>query len=164
MNALDAVRRAEVKHESMLKGSRWGLLKRPKNWTKEQTTDMHCLQRSGRKGLANEASLSGIHRLCRAGEEPEPLYRAWTSWARRSRLEPFKRLGATLKTHLPGILAAYRLGASNAVAEIINSQIQSAIVRARGFKSLPSLTNIIFLTTGKLSNLSASPFLRPSPA
>ncbi len=166
-DALDAVRRAEVKHESTLKGSRWGLLKRPKNWTKEQTTDMHWLQRSGLKtarAWRMKHRFQEIHRLCRAGEDPEPLYRAWISWARRSRLEPFKRLGATLKMHLPGILAAYRLGASNAVAENINSQIQAAIVRARGFKSLRSLTNIIFLTTGKLSNLPASPFLRPTPA
>lgn len=39
-----------------------------------------------------------------------------------------------------------------------NSQIQAASVRARGFKSLRSLTNIIFLTTGKLQNLPAKPF------
>jgi hypothetical protein len=62
------------------------------------------------------------------------------------------------KPSLPGILAAYRLGASNAVAENINSQIQAAIVRARGFQSLRSLTNIILLTTGKLQNLPANPF------
>ena len=99
-----------------------------------------------------------IHPLCRQGADPEPLYRSWISWARRSRLEPFKRLGKTLKAHLPGILAAYRMGVSNAVAENINSQIQAAIVRARGFKSLRSLTNIIFLTTGKLENLPANPF------
>ena len=99
--------------------------------------------------------------MCRAGEDPESLYRSWISWAKRSRLEPFKRLSKTLTSHLPGILAAYRLGASNAVAENINSQIQAAIVRARGFKSLRSLTNIIFLTTGKLSNLPASPFQNP---
>jgi transposase len=67
-------------------------------------------------------------------------------------------LGKTLKAHLPGILAAYRLGASNAVAENINSQIQAAIVRARGFQSFRSLTNIIFLTIGKLQNLPANPF------
>ena len=96
--------------------------------------------------------------------DPEPLYRSWISWARRSRLEPFKRLGNTLKAHLPGILAAYRLGASNAIAENINSQIQAAIVRARGFQSLRSLTNIIFLTTGKLTDLPANPFLNPTPA
>jgi transposase len=39
-------------------------------------------------------------------------------------------LGKTLKAHLPGILAADRFGASNAVAENINSQLQAAIVRA----------------------------------
>ena len=92
------------------------------------------------------------------GEDAEPLFRSWIAWARRSRLEPFKRLGKTLKAHLPGILAADRLGASNAVAENINSQIQAAIVSARGFQSLRSLTNIIFLTTGQLQNLPANPF------
>jgi hypothetical protein len=61
-----------------------------------------------------------LHLMCRAGAAPEPLYRSWISWAKRSRLEPFKRLGKTLKSHLPGTLAAYRLGASNAVAENIN--------------------------------------------
>ena len=99
-----------------------------------------------------------IPQLCRAGADPAPWFRSWISWARRSRLEPFKRLGKTLKAHLPGILAAYRLGASNAIAENLNSQIQAAIVRARGFKSLRSLTNIIFLTTGKLQDLPVNPF------
>lgn len=166
-DALDAVRRAEVKQEASLKGSRWGLLKKPKDWTKEQINDMHWLQRSGLKtarAWRMKHRHQEIHQLCRAGADPEPLYRAFISWARRSRLEPFKRLGATLKSHLPGILAAYRLGASNAVAENINSQIQAAIVRARGFKSLRCLTNIIFLTTGKLTHLPANPFLRPTPA
>lgn len=86
------------------------------------------------------------------------MFRAWIAWARRSRREPFKRLGKILKTPLPGILAAYRLGARNAVAENINSPIQAPIVRARGFQSFRSLTNIIFLTTGKLQNLPANSF------
>lgn len=159
--ALDAVRRAEVKQEPVLKGSRWGLLKSPQDWSREQINDRHWLQRSGLKtarAWRMKQRVKDIHQLCRLGADPEPLYRSWISWARRSRLEPFKRLGKTLKTHLPGILAAYRRGASNAVAENLNSQIQAAIVRARGFKSLRSLTNIIFLTTGKLENLPVNPF------
>jgi hypothetical protein len=40
----------------------------------------------------------------------------------------------------------------------------AAIFRVRGFKSLRSLTNIIFLTSGKVSNLPANPFLNPTPA
>jgi hypothetical protein len=56
------------------------------------------------------------------------------------------------------------LEASNAIAENINSQIQAAIVRAREFKSLRSLTNIIFLTTEKRANLRRlTPFLNSAP-
>ena len=160
-DAVDAVRRSEVKREASLKGTRWALLKSPQDWSFQQITDMHWLQRSGlqvARAWRMKERYQEIHQRCRAGTDPEPLFRAWLSWARRSRLEPFKRLGKTLKTHLPGILAAYRLGASNAMAENINSQIQAAIVRARGFQSLRSLTNIIFLTTGKLPNLPANPF------
>lgn len=166
-DAVDEVRRAEVKQDASLKGSRWGLLKSPEDWSRAQLNDMHWLQRSGLKtarAWRMKQRYKELHLMCRAGADPEPLYRSWISWAKRSRLEPFKRLGKTLKSHLPGILAAYRLGASNAVAENINSQIQAAIVRARGFKSLRNLTNIIFLTAGKLSNLPANPFQNPVPA
>jgi transposase len=159
--ALDQVRRSEVKQDASLKGSRWALLKPAKDGSFQQITDMHWLQRSGLKtarAWRMKERYKEMHQRCRAGEDPEPLFRSWIAWARRSRLEPFKRLGKTLKAHLPGILAAYRLGASNAVAENINSQIQAAIVRARGFQSLRSLTSIIFLTTGKLQNLPANPF------
>ena len=160
-DALDEVRRSEVKQDASLKGARWALLKSPRDWSLQQLTNMHWLQRSGLKAARAwrmKERYKEIHQQCRAGEDPEPLFRSWISWARRSRLEPFKRLGKTLKAHLPGILAAYRLAASNAVAENINSQIQAAIVRARGFQSIRSLTNIIFLTTGKLQNLPANPF------
>jgi transposase len=160
-DALDQVRRREVKQDASLKGSRWALLKPAKDWSFQQLTDRHWLQRSGLKtarALRMKERYKEIHQRCRAGEDPEPWFRSWIAWARRSRLEPFKRLGKTLRAHLPGILAAYRLGTSNAVAENINSQIQAAIVRARGFQSLRSLTNIIFLTTGKLQNLPANPF------
>lgn len=160
-DAMDEVRRGEVKDEVSLKGSRWALLKSSKDWSLPQITDRHWLQRSGLKAARAwrmKERYKDIHQRCRAGADPEPLLRSWISWARRSRLEPFKRLGKTLKAYLPGILAAYRLDASNAVAENINSQIQAAIVRARGFQSLRSLTNIIFLTTGKLQNLPPNPF------
>jgi len=159
--ALDAVRRAEVKQEASLKGSRWGLLKSPKAWTMDQLQDRHWLQRSGLKtarAWRMKPRFKEIHQEIRLGADPEPLYKAWISWARRSRLAPFKKLGKTLKDHLPGILAAYKHRLTNAAAENINSHIQAAIVRARGFKSLRSLNNIIFLTTGKLEHLPANPF------
>lgn len=162
--ALEQVRRAEVKRENDLKGARWALLKSAKDWTVKQIHTMHWLQRSGletARAWRIKEFYKKIHRLCREGAAPEPLFGKLISWARHSRLAAFKRLGKTLKTHLAGIVAAYRLGVSNAVAETINSQIQAAIVRGRGFKSLRNLSNIVFLCTGKLESLPASPFQIP---
>ncbi len=138
----------------------WGLIKSPKDWSKDQITDMHWLKHSGLKtawAWRMKQRYKEIHLMCRAGADPEPLYRSWISWAKRSRMEPFKRLSKTLKSQIPGILAAYRLGASNAVSENINSQIQAAIVMVRRFKSLRSLRTV------KLSSLPANPFQNPVP-
>jgi transposase len=132
-DALDQVRRNEVKQDASLGGSRWALLKPSGDGSFQPITDMHWLQRSGLKTARAwriKERYQEIHQQCPAGEDAEPLFRSWIAWARRSRLEPFKRLGKTLKAHLRGILAADRLGASNAVAENINSQLQAAIVRA----------------------------------
>jgi transposase len=159
--ALEAVRRQEVKQVSDLKGIRWGTLKAPRNWTRRQMNDMYWLQRSGLKtarAWRMKERWQELHQLARHGQPAEPLYRAFISWARRSRLEPFKQLGATFKAHLEGILNAYTLNLSNAVAESINSLIQAAIVRARGFRTFRNLMNIVYLTAGKLTHLPASPF------
>lgn len=171
--ALEAVRRDEVKKFPDLKGTRWGTLKSPDDWTIKQINDMHWLQRSGLKtarAWRMKERFKDIHRRASRGEAAEPLYRSWISgslsfsamrrlsWARRSRLEPFKKLGKTLKTHLPGILAAYEHKLTNAAAESINSQVQAAIVRARGFRNLRHLLNVIYLTTGKLTHLPAPPY------
>lgn len=159
--ALDAVRREEVKQEADLKGIRWGTLKAPQKWTAAQTTDMDWLQDSGLKTARAwrlKERWREIHQLARQGQPAEPLYKAWISWARRCRLAPFKKLGQTLRKHLPGILNAYKHHVSNAAAESINSQIQAAIVRARGYRNLKNLLNVIYLNTGKLTHLPAPPY------
>ena len=76
-----------------------------------------------------------IHPLCLAGLDPEPLFRSLISTATLSRLQPFERLGNTMKLLHPEILAAYRSETNNSIAENINSQIQAAIVMARGFNA-----------------------------
>lgn len=159
--ALDSVRREEVKQEAALKGIRWGTLKAPQKWTAKQTTDMDWLQDSGLKTARAwrlKERWREIHQLARQGQPAEPLYQAWISWARRCRLAPFKKLGQTLRQHLPGILNAYQHQVSNAAAESINSQVQAAIVRARGYRNLTNLLNVIYLVVGKLTHLPASPY------
>jgi transposase len=50
----------------------------------------------------------------------------WMNWARRCRLAPFKRLGATIKNHLAGIIEHFRSGLGNGFAEALNGRVQAA--------------------------------------
>jgi transposase len=135
LRALDEVRRAEVKVEPDLKGSRWGLLKRASGWTRDQITQMHWLQRSGLKTARAWRLKEALRRLYEARPDAQTaaaLLDRWICWARRSRLPAFKRLGATLRTHREGIVEHFRSGLSQGFGEAMNAQIQAAKARAKG--------------------------------
>jgi len=162
--ALEQVRRAEVKTHPELKGTRWGTLKRPQHWNREQINAMHWLSHSRLKTARAWRLKEALrHIMVEAGQghPPERLFKGWIQWARRSRLAPFKRLGATLRDHLPGILNGFELGLSNGTAESINSKIQAAIARARGFRTHQNLMAVVYLIAGKLTHLPAPPCGRP---
>jgi transposase len=56
----------------------------------------------------------------------------------------------TIKQHWSGVLRWFRSGISNGLLEGLNSLIQSAKARARGFRTTHNLANIIYLIAGKL--------------
>lgn len=164
--ALDQVRRTEAKSTPSLKGMRWSLLKDHSRWTRPQINAMHDFSRSNlntARAWRLKEALRERFDQARAGADPEPLLKGWISWARRSRLAPFKRLGATVRDHLPGILNSFRLDLSNGTAESINSKVQAAIARARGFRTFRNLMTVIYLTCSKLTHLPASPYACPAP-
>ena len=66
----------------------------------------------------------------------------------RSRLEPFVRLGRTIRKHRDGILAARRLGLSNARAEALNNKVKLIVRRAYGFHSARAALALILLACG----------------
>jgi len=162
--AVQDVRRAELKSQPDLKGMRWGLLKDLRRWSRSQIQDMHWLTHSNLKTARAwrlKEALRTIFGHAKTGIDPEPSLKRWVSWARRCRLKPFKRLGATVRDHLPAIRSSFRLGLSNGTAESINSKVQAAIARARGFRTHRHLMTIIYLTCGKLTHLPAPPYMRP---
>ena len=164
--ALDQVRRAETKLEPDLKGSRWALLKCSVNWTRKQINTMHWLQRSGLKTTRAwrlKEALRKIYRQCTDPAEAERLLRRWICWARRSRLAPFKALGATVRTHLTGIVEHFRSGLSNGFIEAMNGQIQAAKARAKGYATTANMTVLATLLCAKLKHLPRNPWL-PTPA
>jgi len=72
------------------------------------------------------------------------------AWAVRSRLEPVKKVAATIKDHLWGIINAVVLKADNGGAESINSLIKMIKVRSRGFRNKQRFRNAIYFHPGRL--------------
>lgn len=163
--ALNQVRRAEAKFEPDLKDSRWALLKQPANWNRDQINTMHWLQRSDLKTARAwrlKEALRKIYQSRPAADDAARLFTRWISWARCSRLLPFKRLGATYKAHLPGIVEHFRSGLSNDFVEAMNAQIHAAKARAKGYATVRNLTPSLTCCAPSSSTLSRNPWLVPA--
>ena len=87
----------------------------------------------------------------------------WIGWARRSRLDSFKRLGKTLRTHFDAVVRGMLEHRSNAFVEAMNGLLQQAKRAARSFKSAATLISIAYLRMGKLKHLPTSPFVPAMP-
>lgn len=74
----------------------------------------------------------------------------WYSWAIRSRLEPIKEKARMIKSHLSNILTYFKHQISNAVAEGLNSKIQTVKANARGYRSFEGFRNSILFYCGAL--------------
>ena len=74
----------------------------------------------------------------------------WYSWAIRSRLEPMKDAARTVMRHRDGILRWFDSRIANGLIEGINSLIQAAKAKARGYRSTRTLKAITYLIAGKL--------------
>ncbi len=75
----------------------------------------------------------------------------WYSWAIRSRLAPIKEKARMIKNHLPNLLTYFKHSISNAVAEGLNSKIQTVKANARGYRSFDGFRNSILFYCGGLN-------------
>ena len=159
--AVDAVRRAEVRERPELKRSRYLWLKDKQAWNPSQIRQFHDLSRRGLKthrAYRIKEALREIFATATNPAEAEVLLDRWYSWARRCRLEPIKAVAATLKRHWQGILNAFDSRLSNGPVEAINALIQAAKARARGYRSPQRLITMAYLIAGDLKHLPASPY------
>jgi len=74
----------------------------------------------------------------------------WYWWASHSRLEPMKDAARTIRKHWEGILRWWESRITNGVLEGLNSLIQAAKAKARGYRTSRNFITMIYLLTGKL--------------
>lgn len=150
--ALDAVRRAESPARPSLKKTRYHWLKNPGGLTKSQKARLKEL-----KAMNLQTVEAYQMKLLLQDFFEQPNRRAgsvfltdWCTLASASRIEPLVRLAATLQSHRRGILNWWRSQISNGLIEGINSLIQAAIAKARGYRNPRNLISIAYLIAGKL--------------
>jgi len=143
--ALDEVRRQEQATESMLKASRYVWLKNQTNLTAKQRSKLDSLSglklktaRAYRMKLVFQEAFSydgrlGVYAL-----------RKWYSWAIRSRLEPIKQFARMLKDHWDGIARWFESKLTNGLLEGLNSLVQAAKARARGYRIVDPIVKTYF--------------------
>ena len=160
--ALDEVRRdywnqlrhAGDKHAAKrFKDARWVLLKAPENLTDKQAATYRKLRRAGGEvwlAYTLKEALRGIFAPDLALEDVTVLIGRFLSRAARSRLEPFVRLGQTIRKHRDGILAAIRLGITQGRTEALNNKVRLITRRAYGFHSAKAALALVMLTCGPI--------------
>ena len=162
--AVDAVRRAEVATRPELKHTRWLWLKNWSNLSIRQRRELQLL-------LRPSAQLATARALCwredfQAFYDQHPSYaaeylRSWCAGAKRSRLQPIKDFVDLVRRHWDGILAWHHTHVSNGLLEGMNSLIQAAKARARGYRTKNKMITIAYLIAGKLPLPTVA---NPSPA
>jgi transposase len=84
-------------------------------------------------------------------EDVEVLIDRSTSNAAGSRVEPFVRLGQTIRHHRDGILAAIRLGINQGRTEALDNKVRLITRRAYGFHTAKAAFALVMLTCGPIT-------------
>lgn len=156
-DAVDQVRRAEVGQADVedrrsLKRSRWALLKNPWNLSQREDEKLSEVQRTNRRlyrAYLLKESLAQALDYRQRGRAERHLA-GWVAWAKRSRLNPFKRVAKTIQRHKDGILAYVATGLSNGAVEGLNNKTRLITRRAYGFHSASALASLIHLCCGRI--------------
>jgi transposase len=152
--AVDQVRREEQKTNPSLKSSRYLWLHNRNTLGKKDEGKLESLISSNcktAKAYQLKLTLQDVYRSSIDKNEAMGKLAKFYSWAVRCRLEPVKAFAKTLKKHWSGILNYFDSRLTNAVLEGINSLVQSAKSRARGFRNVNNLITMIYLLAGKLT-------------
>lgn len=162
-NALDDVRKEEQRaaesKKELFQGRKLFMIPKGR-MTETQAAKLDSLSKlypKTGKAYSIVAALDDFY-ACRTVEEAEIAFDRLYSWMRRCRLQPMKEAASTLRNHKEKILAYFYHRITNAVCEGINSMVQAAKRKARGFNTFDGFASMIYLIAGKLQLAVPRPF------
>jgi transposase len=163
--AVDKVRKEEVKYNPILKEARYAVLKNDANLTEKQKKKKQelILSKFNLKTLRAmniRESFQQIYQACDL-ETFTYLLKKWYFWATHSRLAPIVKAAKTIKRHWDGVINWKQTQINNGLLEGLNSVLQAAKRKARGYKK-PHFKIIAFLLLGKLDFSKVNKFCLPT--
>lgn len=152
--AVDEVRRQEQKDRPELAKSRYIWLKNPDNLKQSQINTLEKLtvrKLNLKTSRAYHIRLNFQELFNQSPETAEAFLKKWYFWATHSRLEPMKDAAYTIRRHWDGVLQWFKSQMNNGILEGINSLIQAAKAKARGYRTTKNLIAMIYLIGGKFN-------------
>jgi transposase len=151
--AVDKTRRAERGDAPELKGHRYDFLRHPDRLSEEQMGFLSAQMERSRTLKTVRAfrlKLVFLEVFTQPLRTAAGYLRRWCQWARRSRLPEMVRVAQTIQQHWNGVLRWFTSRISNGVLEGINSLIQAAKAKARGYRNVENLITMSYLIAGQL--------------
>lgn len=152
-DSMDKVRKEERDKHKELKGHKYTFLKNDKNLTKDQKSEKEEL-------IEHYPQLGEAYRLKELFndfwsftdyEQAVSFLAYWCDLVVSSDINHFKDFVKTINRHWDGVINYINTKISNGILEGINSKIQLAKRRARGFSNNNNFINMIYFIAGKLN-------------
>jgi transposase len=158
--AIDQVRHSEAArlkrdgYEEVLKHSRWCLLKRPENRTEKQTVKLAELLQYNLQSVRSYLLREDFQRFW---EYTSPAWAVkfldeWCTRTMRSKIEPMKKIAASLREHRDLILNWFRAKGSVSAGSVegLNNKAKLTIRKAFGFRTYEVIEIALYHTLGDL--------------
>ena len=138
--------------DPILKGTKYRWLENPKGRSPLEAREFNLLRElvtlASRAWALKEAAMS-LWSLRYVGAA-DRNFAAWYGWARRSRLEPMRKVAAMIKRHWANIRTYFEHRITNAGSESMNAKIQAIKRRACGFRNRVRFKVAIYFHCGGL--------------
>lgn len=152
--AVDQTRRAERHEYPELKGMRYALLRNEETMNDDQLAfaSSILLRRSNMKtarAFHLKLAFDELYSMRTHGAARRYLTR-WCNWAVRCRVPAMIDAAKTVRRHFEGVLRWFTSHITNGILEGINSLVQAAKAKARGYRSTRNLITMTYLIAGRL--------------
>ncbi len=142
-------RRASTGPAQHLKRARWALWKNPENLTGRQRHKLAWIAKTEPRLHRAYLLKEGLrHVFAAPAHDAKQALQRWLSWAARSPIPEFVKLGRTIRAERETIHASLDHGLSNALIESTNTKIRLLTRIAFGFKHPDALISLALLPLG----------------